>query len=236
MILDDIHFIAGKEATQQEIFGLFNKLYERHKQIILTSDRQPKEINKLEERLVSRFSWGLPVDVRQPDYETRVAILRKKIEKEPIKVSDDIIEYIAEHITVNVRELEGALMRVLSYCLFCNKPLSLDITKEVLKEMIKEAPIKIDGDVIIDKVADFFKISKSDIKSSKRTQNIVIAKQVAIYLCRELTSYSFPELGSFFGGKHHTTILHSYQKIKDQIIQDEVMKDYINKIKQSLLR
>jgi len=236
LIIDDIQFIAGKEATQQEIFGIFNILFENHKQIILTSDRQPRDINRLEERLVTRFCCGLTVDIQPPDYETRVAILKKKIEKEPIKVSDDIIDFIALNITNSVRELEGALLRVVSFSLLGNKPLSLEIVKSVLKEMIHEAPLKIDADIIIEKVATFFSLTKQDIKSTKRSKTIVTAKQIAIFLCRELTEFSFPELGSFFGGKHHTTIMYSYQKVKDLLLKDETTKEAVLKIKQSLLR
>ena len=235
LIIDDIHFLAGKEATQQEFFHTFNVLYDNHKQIIMSSDRPPKEIANLEERLVSRFSWGLVVDIKLPDFETRVAILKKKIEKEPVQIPDDVICFIAESIKTNIRELEGALGRILAYSLMNNLKIDINMSKYILKDMISEAPAKIDIDIILEKVADFYKITKQDIKSRKRTKNIVNAKQTAIYLARELTDYSFPEIGSFFGGKHHTTIMHSHKTVGDKIKEDKDMLYTINNIKQSLL-
>jgi len=234
LLIDDIHFIGGKESTQEEFFHTFNVLYDNHKQIIMSSDRSPKEIPNLEERLVSRFCWGLVVDIQPPDLETRIAILKKKIEKEPIKIEEPVLRFIAENITTNIRELEGALVRIMAYSLIENKPINLELAKEVLKDVVKEKNKKIDVEFILDKVAEYFNISKVDLKSKKRTKNIVLPKQLAMYLLRELTDYSLPEIGSFLGAKHHTTILYAYKKIDENLKKDENLKNTLNTLKQKI--
>lgn len=230
LVIDDVQFIAGKESTQEEFFHTFNTLYDAHKQIIISSDRQPKDIFSLEERLISRFSWGLVTDIQSPDFETRVAILRKKVEHEPIKVSDDVICYIAELVKSNIRELEGALIRVVAYSLLDNKPIDLDLAKTILKDFIKENTRVINIDLIQKQVSNFFSLPPEELKTTKRNKNIVLARQVAMYLSRELTSLSLPEIGSYFGGKDHTTVLHSYNKIKELVNKNTELKTSINKI------
>ena len=232
LLIDDIHFIAGKESTQEEFFHTFNVLYDNHKQIILCSDRPPKEIPHLEERLVSRFCWGLIVDIQPPDLETRIAILKKKIEREPIPIGDNVLEFIAGRITNNIRELEGALVRILAYSLIENKPVSLDMAKNVLKDIAKEEIKRVDRDIVLNKTAEYFNLSLLELKSKKRTKNLVLPKQIAAYLLREITSLSLPEIGGFLGAKHHTTILYSYRKIKEQIKKDSGLKNTIDAIKQ----
>jgi chromosomal replication initiator protein len=236
LLIDDVHFIAGKESTQEEFFHTFNVLYDHHKQIIMSSDRPPKEITNLEERLVSRFCWGLIVDIQAPDLETRVAILKKKIEKEPIKIEDEVLQYIAETVTDNTRELEGALVRIMAYSLIENKPITLDMAKSVLKDVLGQRPKKLDIEFILDKTAEYFKISKSDLKSRRRTKNVVLPKQITMYLLRELTDYSLPEIGSFLGAKHHTTILYAHKTIKEKIKKDDHLKKTIDGIKQYVHR
>jgi len=230
ILIDDIHFIAGKESTQEEFFHTFNDLYDRHKQIIISSDRPPKEIAKLEERLVSRFHWGLITDIQPPDFETRVAILKKKIEREPVDVAEDVIFYIAQQITANIRELEGALIRVVAYSLLEEKPISLDMAKEVLGNMVSESQKNITVDLIQRRVADRFNLSLQDLRTKKRNKNIVLPRQIAMYLARELTNFSLPEIGVFFGGKDHTTILHAWKKIKHIRNDDTALNNAINSL------
>jgi chromosomal replication initiator protein len=230
LLIDDIQFIAGKESTQEEFFHTFNYLHDNRKQIIITSDRPPKEISNLEERLSSRFAWGLITDIQPPDYETRVAILRKKIENEPVTVPEDIIAFIATQIKSNIRELEGALIRVAAYALLEDKDLTLDMAKQVLKDMVKETSKVITVDIIQNKVAEVFAIHVNDLKSKKRSKNIVIPRQVAMYLTRKLTNLSLPEIGNQFGGKDHTTVLHSCKKMDELLNVDQDITQKINEL------
>jgi chromosomal replication initiator protein len=230
LVLDDIHFIAGKESTQEEFFHTFNALYDGHKQIIISSDRTPKEIANLQERLVSRFSWGLTTDVQPPDLETRVAILKKKIEREPVSVSDEVIFFIAQLIKTNIRELEGALIRIIAYSLLEEKTITLELAKEVLKDLLKEPKKLITVDFIQRCVAEEYGVSLQDLKLRRRNKNIVLPRQIAMYLSREMTDLSFPEIGDYFGGKDHTTVLHSYNKIKGDLSKNGVLKDRVDKI------
>ena len=230
LLIDDVHFIAGKEATQEEFFHTFNTLYDDHKQIIVSSDRPPREISNLEERLVSRFGWGLITDIQPPDLETRIAILKKKIEREPISVPDEVIYFIAQQIKTNIRELEGALIRVVAYSLLEEKPISLAMAQDILKDMVTETKKNITIDSIQRKVADFFDLSLHDLKTKRRNKNIVLPRQVAMYLARELTNQSLPEIGELFGGKDHTTVLHAWNKIKTAVKEDKDLKSTIDKI------
>ncbi|MBN1869827.1 MAG: chromosomal replication initiator protein DnaA [Candidatus Omnitrophica bacterium] len=217
LLIDDIQFIAGKESTQEEFFHTFNNLHNNHKQIIITSDRPPKDIANLEERLSSRFAWGLITDIHPPDFETRVAILKKKIEHEPVHVPDDVIHFIAEQIQTNIRELEGALIRVVAYSLLDGGPITLEMAKTILKDTVKQTSKTISVDMIQKSVAEFFNVSLSELRAKKRQKNIVFPRQVAMYLSRQLTNLSFPEIGNAFGGKDHTTVLYSYNKIEQEI-------------------
>jgi len=230
LVIDDIHFIAGKESTQEEFFHTFNTLYDAHKQIIISSDRPPKEISNLQERLVSRFSWGLTTDIQPPDLETRVAILKKKIEREPVAVPDDVIFFIAQLIKTNIRELEGALIRTIAYSLLEEKPITLELAKEVLRDLLKEPKKLITVDFIQRCVAEEFGVSFHELKARRRNKNIVVPRQVAMYISRELTELSLPEIGECFGGKDHTTVLHSYNKVKTDLNNNEILKDRVNSI------
>lgn len=230
LLIDDIHFIANKEATQEEFFHTFNALYDNHKQIIISSDRPPKEIQKLEERLVSRFGWGLVTDIQPPDMETREAILRKKIENESVTIPDDAIRFIAETIKTNIRELEGALVRVIAYSLLDEKKITLEMVKYILKDLLRETARQISIEDVQKVVAEFFKLQVSDLKTKKRIKNIVLPRQIAMFLVRELTSFSLPEIGQAFGGKDHTTVLHAVKKIKADIQKDLALKGTVERL------
>ncbi|MDP2044311.1 MAG: chromosomal replication initiator protein DnaA, partial [Candidatus Omnitrophota bacterium] len=230
LVIDDIHFIAGKESTQEEFFHTFNTLYDAHKQIVFSSDRPPKEIANLQERLVSRFGWGLTTDIQPPDLETRVAILKKKIEREPVNVPDDVIFFIAQLIKTNVRELEGALIRTMAYSLLEEAPVTLQLAKEVLKDLLKEPKKLITADFIQRCVAEEFGVTLQDLKTRRRNKQVVFPRQIAMYLSRELTDLSLPEIGEAFGGKDHTTVLHSYNKIKGALLNNPELKERLEKV------
>ncbi len=234
LLIDDIHFIAGKESTQEEFFHTFNALHDNRKQIIICSDRPPKEISNLEERLSSRFAWGLITDIQPPDFETRVAILRKKIEREPVDVPQDVILFIAEQIKTNIRELEGALIRVVAYSLLEEKLISLEMAKVVLKDMVKETIKTISIEMIQEGVAKYFKITTHDLRAKRRNRTSVLPRQIAMYLTRKLTTMSLPEIGSAFGGKDHTTVLHSYRKIDQDVQKNSELKNTIERLTLSL--
>jgi chromosomal replication initiator protein len=230
LLIDDIHFIAGKESTQEEFFHTFNFLHESHKQIIITSDRPPNEINKLEERLSSRFAWGLITDIQPPDFETRVAILKKKMELETVVVPDAVISFIAEEIKTNIRELEGALIRVCAYGMLENKPVSLEMAQFILKDMVKEKTKHISVENIQKTVADYYNINLGEMRAKRRNRNIMIPRQISMYLCRKLTNLSLPEIGNAFGGKDHTTVLHSFRKIEKEMVQNTEVNSAVSKI------
>lgn len=234
LLIDDIQFLAGKEAAQEEFFNTFNVLYDYHKQIVVSSDRPPKEIPKLEERLVSRFSWGLVVDIQLPDFETRVAILRKKLEKDPVKMDEDVIAFVAKNITTNIRELEGALIRIIAYSLIENKPITFDLAKEILKDMVKEIYKRVTPDLILEKVSGYFNIPREDLKRGRRSKTLVLPRQITMYLSRELTDLSLPEIGMALGAKHHTTILYAHKKVKEEVKHNQKLKLIIDSIKQEI--
>ncbi len=234
LLIDDVQFLSGKEASQEEFFHTFNVLYDHHKQIVVSSDRPPKEIPDLEERLVSRFNWGLVADIQPPDYETRVAILEKKLENEPVKVEPQVIRFIAENISSNIRELEGALIRIIAYSLIENKTITVELARGILKDMVKEISARVTPEIILDKVSGFYSVEKEDLKKSKRSKTLVLPRQIAMYLTRELTEGSLPEIGSFFGGKHHTNILYACKKIKKALSKDEKLKVVVDSLKQEI--
>jgi len=230
LVIDDIHFIAGKESTQEEFFHTFNTLYDAHKQIVFSSDRPPKEITNLQERLISRFGWGLTTDIQPPDLETRIAILKKKIEREPVGVPDEVIYFIAQLIKTNIRELEGALIRTIAYSLLEEAPVTLQLTKEVLKDLLKTPTKLITIDFIQRCVVEEFGISLQDLKTKRRNKQVVFPRQIAMYLSRELTGLSLPEIGEFFGGKDHTTVLHSCKKIREELLNNPALKERVEKV------
>ena len=230
LLIDDIQFIAGKESTQEEFFHTFNALYDAHRQIVVSSDRPPKEIQSLEERLVSRFEWGLVTDIQPPDFETRMAILKKKSEKNTIALPDDVLYFIAEKIRTNIRELEGALIRVVAYAKLIGKEVSMDLVKEVLKDMIIEGEKKITIDLIQKKVSEYFDIKLSDMRAKRRSKAVAYPRQIAMYLSRQMTDYSLPEIGEYFGGRDHTTVIHACDKIEGDIKAKKGLKESIDKL------
>ncbi|MEI8345482.1 MAG: chromosomal replication initiator protein DnaA [Candidatus Omnitrophota bacterium] len=230
LLIDDIHFIAGKDATMEEFFHTFNALYDNHKQIVVSSDKSPKGISNLEERLVSRFEWGLVTDIQAPDFETRTAILRKKAEREQLNIPDPVTAFIADKIKSNIRELEGALIRVVAYSKLVGREVDESVAYEVLKDLIVENQGKITVDQIQRRVAAYFDIRPSDMVAKRRSRSVALPRHVAMYLARELTSLSFPELGEQFGGRDHTTVLHACEKIKKDIKRDAKMRSIVDKL------
>ncbi|NPV53134.1 MAG: chromosomal replication initiator protein DnaA [Firmicutes bacterium] len=218
LLIDDIQFLAGKERTQEEFFHTFNSLYESNKQIVISSDRPPKEIPTLEDRLRSRFEWGLITDIQAPDLETRIAILKKKASLERLEVSNDVLVYIANQIHSNIRELEGALIRVVAYASLNNRPISVQLAMDVLKDILPSAKSKqISIEMIQQTVADFFQIGFDEMRAKKRSRNVAFPRQVAMYLARELTEASLPKIGEEFGGRDHTTVIHACEKIQSDM-------------------
>lgn len=235
LMVDDIQFIIGKDSTQEEFFHTFNALHEAHKQIVISSDKPPKEIQNLEERFMTRFLWGLTVDIKNPDYETRMAILRKNAEKLEFPVSDEIIQYIATNIVSNIRELEGALNKVAAYVKLTrtNNP-TLEIAQEALKDIINTEKKIINSKDIIDTVSEVFDIKSSDIMSPKRNAEFVLPRQVVMYLCYDLLSMSYTSIAKMLNKKDHTTIIHGCNKIQDDLHTDENLKMRIEEIKKKL--
>ena len=213
LLVDDIHFIGGKESTQEVFFHTFNALYDAHRQIVISSDRPPKEMRGVEERLVSRFEWGLVTDVQPPDLETRVAILRKKGQAQGQQVPDEVNLFIAERISSNIRELEGALNRVIAYSVLTSRTLTLSMAQEVLKEVVAESARRITMDRIQRVVANYFQISVADLRGKRRSREVSLPRQLAMALSRELTESSLPVIGAAFGGRDHATVLYACQKV-----------------------
>lgn len=234
LLIDDIQFIAGKERTQEEFFHTFNDLYEANKQIIISSDRPPKEIPTLEDRLRSRFEWGLIADIQPPDFETRIAILKKKADVENLNISNDVMVYIANRIQSNIRELEGALIRVVAYSSLANREISVDLANEALKDIISNKTKQITIELIQDVVASYFNLRTEDFKSKRRTRNVSYPRQIAMYLARKLTDLSLPKIGDEFGGRDHTTVIHAYEKITSDLSVDEGLRDTLNEINKKL--
>ncbi len=218
LLIDDIQFISKKEGTQEEFFHTFNALYESTKQIIISSDRPPKEIETLEDRLRSRFEMGLIADIQPPDYETRIAILRKKAERDNLQVPDDVLAYIAKNIASNIRELEGALTRIVAFATLTNQDISIFLAENSLKDIFSEnASAPITPDSIQEIVAEHFNIRIEDIQGSKKPKNIAFPRQISMYLCRKLLDISLPKIGESFGGRDLTTVIHAISKIEKQL-------------------
>ncbi|MHC6178269.1 chromosomal replication initiator protein DnaA [Clostridium sp. JNZ X4-2] len=235
LLIDDIQFIAGKERTQEEFFHTFNALYEANKQIILSSDRPPKEIPTLEDRLRSRFEWGLIADIQPPDFETRMAILKKKADVEKLNIPNEVMVYIATKIKSNIRELEGALIRIVAFSSLTNKEISIDLAIEALKDIISSKQSKqVTVDLIQDVVANYYNLKVSDFKSARRTRNVAFPRQIAMYLCRKLTDMSLPKIGEEFGGRDHTTVIHAYEKISSNLKQDESLQNAVSDLTKRL--
>jgi len=231
LLVDDIQFFSGKERTQSEFFHTFNTLYQRERQIVLTSDRPPREINGLEDRLLSRFSGGLVTDIQPPDLETRIAILEKRAEEDGINISEEIIYFIANHITMNIRELQGSLIRLLAYSSITGSEVSLELAQEILRDTINHTHKTVSIDQIQAQVAEEFNIPEKLLIAKKRSKEIAFPRQVAMYLCRQLTSHSLKTIGLKFGGRDHTTVIHACKLIKKLMGKDENFRDRLNGLK-----
>lgn len=235
LLIDDVQFIAGKERTQEEFFHTFNALHDADKQIILSSDRPPKEIPTLEDRLRSRFEWGLIADIQPPDFETRMAILKKKADVEHLNVANEVMVYIATKIKSNIRELEGALIRIVAYSSLTNREITVDLASEALKDIISNKQgTHITIDIIQDTVANYFNLRVEDLKSQRRTRNVAYPRQIAMYLSRKLTDMSLPKIGEEFGGRDHTTVIHAYEKISENLKSDEGLANTISELTKKL--
>lgn len=237
LLIDDIQFLAGKEQTQEEFFHTFNALHEENKQIIISSDRPPKEIPTLEDRLRSRFEWGLITDVQPPDLETRIAILRKKAIADQLDVPSDVLATIADRVDTNIRELEGALIRVVAFSALMNQPISTDLAAEALKDIMPDSRPKIVTIPDIQQaVSTYYRLRVEDLKSKKRTKTVALPRQIAMFLAREMTDYSLPKIGEDFGGRDHTTVIHAHEKIKRTLHSDPHLKQAVDELKKRILR
>lgn len=236
LLMDDVQFIGGKERTQEEFFHTFNALYEANKQIIISSDKPPKEITTLEDRLRSRFEWGLIADIQAPDLETRIAILRKKAQIENLFVSDEVIAFIADNIASNIRELEGALNKVIAYSSLTEHEIDIDLAKEALKDLLSATRARvINCQVIIEAVSRYFDLRPEEFKSKKRNREVSFPRQIAMFLCRDLTDLSLPKIGDEFGGRDHTTVIHALSKISDSIESNSETRRAVEELKRNIV-
>ena len=236
LLIDDIQFLAGKETTQEEFFHTFNALHESNKQIIISSDRPPKEIPTLEDRLRSRFEWGLITDIQPPDLETRIAILRKKASSENISMDDDVILYIANNIVTNIRELEGAFIRVIAYSSLTKRKIDVPLAQETLQSIIAayEKPKIITIEKIQKVTAEHFALRVDELKAKKRTKNVALPRQIAMYLARELTDSSLPKIGEEFGGRDHTTVMHAHKKITIDLKKNRQLQSIVDQLTEKI--
>jgi chromosomal replication initiator protein len=234
LLIDDIQFLQGKDATQEEFFHTFNALYDAHKQIILTSDRPPKEIPTLEERLVSRFEWGLVVDIQPPDLETRIAILKHKAARNNLEVPSEVILFIAKNVKSNVRELEGSLIRLIAHSSLYGTDISIELAEKVLKNILTTEVVRVTVERIQHEVGSEFGVSIEGMKSRKRTKSLTVPRQVAMYLCRQLTDLPLVEIGQAFGGRDHTTVIHACDKVEGEIQHDRTMRLRVEQLRERI--
>jgi len=235
LLIDDVQFIIGKEATQEEFFHTFNALYEDRKQIVISSDRPPKDMSLLDERFRSRFEWGLMADIQSPDYETRVAILRKKQELEGVSVPDDVVDYIASNVKSNIRELEGSLNKIIAASNLMKCDITLDLAKQNLSDFITpDDKKKITPDTIITEVSRYFNVSENDIKGSKRSNKVAFPRQIAMYLIKEMTNCTLKQIGEIMGGKDHTTVIYGINKIEESLKENEQIQETVNTLKKNI--
>ncbi|MCL6441995.1 MAG: chromosomal replication initiator protein DnaA [Alicyclobacillus sp.] len=235
LLIDDIQFIANKEQTQEEFFHTFNALHEATKQIVITSDRPPKEIPTLEDRLRSRFEWGLLTDIQPPDLETRIAILQRKAKADGLNIPEEVTHYIANQVDSNIRELEGALIRVIAYSSLVNQEITLDLAQEALKDIIAPNRSKvIQVNQILKVIGDHFGLKPDDFKAKKRTRDVAFPRQIAMYLTRELTDLSLPRIGDAFGGRDHTTVMHACEKVAAELSHNTELKQTINRLTEAI--
>ncbi len=233
LLVDDIQFIVGKERTQTEFFHTFNALHDAQKQIVLSSDCPPHQISELEERLRSRFEWGLIADIQAPDLETKIAILTRKAEAEGVSLPGDVALYIAGRIKSNIRELEGSLIRLLAYASLTGRDISMALAQDVLRDVLRQEGRTVTIDMIQKFVADYYQLKLVDLKSKNNSKSVALPRQVAMYLCKTLTSSSLPEIGKSFGGKHHSTVIHSIKKVEDLRQRDPAFNSLVNTLTES---
>ena len=230
LLVDDIQFVSGKEGTQTEFFHTFNSLFDAQKQLVISSDCPPREIPSLEERLRSRFEWGLIADIQPPDLETKVAILKKKAEAEAVPLPDNVAIYIASKIKSNIRELEGSLIRLIAYASLTGSEISLALAQDVLKNILDHDEKAVTIEIVQKHVADFYNLKLVDLKSRNNSKSVAMPRQVAMYLCKQLTQASLPEIGRSFGGKHHSTVIHSIRKVEQMRRHDRDFNTLINNL------
>ncbi len=236
LIIDDVHFLAAKDRTQEEFFHTFNALYQAQKQVVLSSDAPPHEIPRIEQRLVSRFKWGLVVRIDRPSYETRVAIVRKKAHLRGAALPKDVVKYIATVVDTNNRELEGAVVRVLGHAALCDRAIDIDLAKEALRDLVGSPSRTITIQDITDAVLQRFNVRLSDLQSRRRTQSVTLPRQICMYLARRLTNRSLEEVGAFFGGRDHTTVLHAERKIHGIVTRDPAFRGLVEAIETQVLK
>jgi chromosomal replication initiator protein len=235
LLIDDIQFLAGKETTQEEFFHTFNALYDARKQIILTSDRPPKEIRMLEERLVSRFHWGLLADIGKPDFETRVAILRKKASQDGTVLPEEVTQLIAENVVSNIRELEGCLIRLVAFSALTKTPITVSLARTVLQDFIRNDQEKrFDPRTVIKAVATRYEVTPESVKGKRRTNNVVVPRQVSMYLIRTMTGMPLADIGKFFGNRDHTTVLYACDRVRDMIETDGEVQRAVQELEEEL--
>jgi chromosomal replication initiator protein len=227
LLIDDVHFLGEKERTQEEFFHTFNALHDAKRQIVMTSDRPPKEIPGLEERLVSRFEWGLVTDIKPPDLETRVAILRKKADDDQISLADEVVEFIARNCRSNVRELEGAVIKLLAYSSLTRREITIDLAREALGGVLNGGVLELTPAMIRERVAAIWGVSVESLTSKKRTKELTVPRQVAMFLIRELLELPLVEIGKLFGGRDHSTVIHSIQKVEEDLLRDEAFRNRV---------
>ncbi|MFM6841867.1 MAG: chromosomal replication initiator protein DnaA, partial [Candidatus Planktophila sp.] len=231
LLIDDIHFLENKERTQEEFFHTFNTLHNAKKQIVISSDRSPKQLTTLEDRLRSRFAWGFTIDVQPPELETRIAILRKKAAQDRLNAPDDVLEFIASKISTNIRELEGALIRVTAFASLNRQSVDMGLAEIVLKDLMpSESNPEITAATIMAQTAAFFKLTLEDLCGTSRSRALVEARQIAMYLCRELTDLPLPKIGQTFGGRDHTTVMHADRKIRELMAERRALYNHVNEI------
>jgi chromosomal replication initiator protein len=236
LLIDDIHFLAGKDRTQEEFFHTFNTLHDSGKQIVVTSDKFPKDIPNLESRLRSRFEWGLIADIQPPEIETKIAIIEKKVQENNIELPNNVVHYIASHVESNIRELEGFLVRIGAYSSLTGREIDLDLVKEVLSSLVKHNKKgEVSIEEIIKVIAGKLNIKISDIKAHNKNKNIVFARQIAMYLARKLTNHSFPDIGQKIGGRDHSTVIYANNKILNSVKVDPKLKILIQEIEDTLI-
>ena len=233
-MIDDVQFLKDKEKTQEIFFHIFNHLHQSGKQIIMTSDCAPKDLKGLQERLVSRFKWGLTTDLTSPDFETRMAIIKKKLQQDGVSIPDQVLEYIAYTVDTNVRELEGVIVSLIAHASLANMAIDLELAKKILKNIVREIDSEVGIDYIQKTVSDYFNVVQDDLKAKTRKKEIVIARQVAMYFSKDYTNHSLKSIGYHFGGRDHSTVIHAVQSVNDMLDTDAKFRYSVEELKKKL--